>query len=385
MLIGLKIVPDFRSRDTGLYNNLARLNLPYAEAVFDISYFRQHPEPFYMLAKELYPGKFYPTVSHAFVALLASKGLLEMLFTQNIDCLERRAGVPSEKIIEAHGSFATQRCIECSEEYPDRHMKDHVTRGEVPHCRNATCGGLVKPDIVFFGEALPETFKRNTFHVSMADLVIIMGTSLSVYPFASLPEMAMEGRPRLLVNNERVGSIGARADDVLEIGSCDDGVRRLAKELGWTEELESFWRDTVGEEEADRQTRSQEKVHDEVEDEVTKLTENMGKKLKFDEEDDTKWQKATQRMAKVMDEHLGPKLQAKATEEQSKDKVGGAATEEPDSSSLVGDDAMTKSEVGVESQPRKPDERNLLEDLVARDDETSEKRVETEADAATKI
>lgn len=97
-------IPDFRSPETGLYANLARLNLPYAEAIFDISYFRENPDPFYVLAKELYPGKFYPTIAHAFIALLDEKYMLQMLFTQNIDCLERRAGVPDEKIVEAHGT-----------------------------------------------------------------------------------------------------------------------------------------------------------------------------------------------------------------------------------------------------------------------------------------
>ncbi|KAF3351141.1 ATP-dependent RNA helicase DBP10 [Verticillium dahliae VDG2] len=109
-----------------LYATLARLKLPYAEAVFDIDYFRKHPEPFYCLAKELYPGHFHPTVSHAFIALLAHKGLLLMNFTQNIDCLERRAGVPSDLIIEAHGSFATQRCIACQAPFPDDAMRRHV-------------------------------------------------------------------------------------------------------------------------------------------------------------------------------------------------------------------------------------------------------------------
>jgi NAD-dependent histone deacetylase SIR2 len=107
-------IPDFRSPDTGLYANLARLDLPYAEAVFDIGYFRKNPNPFYVLAKELYPGKFYPTIAHAFIALLDEKYMLQMLFTQNIDCLERRAGVPAEKIVEAHGetlcSVLTERC-----------------------------------------------------------------------------------------------------------------------------------------------------------------------------------------------------------------------------------------------------------------------------------
>lgn len=101
-------IPDFRSPETGLYANLARLNLPNPEAVFDISYFRTNPKPFYTLAQEMYPGKYRPTITHSFIYLLHRKGLLLKLFTQNIDCLEREAGVPSDMIIEAHGSFARQ-------------------------------------------------------------------------------------------------------------------------------------------------------------------------------------------------------------------------------------------------------------------------------------
>lgn len=279
-------VPDFRSPKTGLYSNLARLNLPYAEAVFDISYFRQHPEPFYVLAQELYPGKFHPTVSHAFIALLAQKGLLQMLFTQNIDCLERRAGVPAEKIIEAHGSFATQRCIECKTEFPDHLMKDHVFGGMVPQCDEEGCSGTVKPDIVFFGEALPSAFGENSHQTAMADLVLILGTSLSVYPFAGLPEMARQGKPRMLFNMERVGQLGRRADDVIELGSCDAGIRKLAEELGWRDELEEYWRGVVGHEEAERQLRTAKEMGGEVEDEVQKLTEGVESALRFDADSD---------------------------------------------------------------------------------------------------
>ncbi|KPM36146.1 NAD-dependent protein deacetylase hst2-1 [Neonectria ditissima] len=264
-------IPDFRSEKTGLYNNLARLNLPYAEAVFDIGYFRQHPEPFYVLAKELYPGTFQPTVSHAFIALLARKGLLQMLFTQNIDCLERAAGVPPEKIIEAHGSFASQRCIECKTEFPDDKIREHVFKGEVPHCGEKGCNGLVKPDIVFFGESLPKAFNSNTYQATMADLMLIIGTSLTVYPFAGLPEMAMQGKPRVLFNMEQVGQLGRRADDVIELGSCDAGIRKLADELGWRHELEKLWRDTVGDKEAERQLSDQKETQERLEDEVEKL------------------------------------------------------------------------------------------------------------------
>ncbi|CAK7262613.1 Sir2 histone deacetylase Hst2 [Sporothrix epigloea] len=254
-------IPDFRSPKTGLYANLRRLNLPYAEAVFSIDFFRENPHPFYILAKELYPGQFHPTVSHAFLALLSDKGLLRMLFTQNIDCLERAAGVPEDRIVEAHGSFATQRCInlDCRAPYPDKEMREHVQDARVPRCTQPGCGALVKPDIVFFGESLPPRFHElGRLPATDADLVLVLGTSLTVYPFAGLPTMAPAHVPRVLFNREAVGDLGSRADDVLALGSCDTGVRKLADALGWREELEERWRQLVGDAEADRQLSQEE-------------------------------------------------------------------------------------------------------------------------------
>ncbi|KIW10776.1 hypothetical protein PV08_10075 [Exophiala spinifera] len=273
-------IPDFRSPDTGLYSNLARLNLPYAEAVFDISYFRTNPYPFYTLAHELYPGKYRPTVTHSFISLLHKKGKLLKLFTQNIDCLEREAGVPGDMIVEAHGSFATQRCIECRTEYPDDLMREVVGRKEVPHCVNKSCGGLVKPDIVFFGEQLPEAFFRNRSLPAKADLAIIMGTSLTVQPFASLPAFVGETTPRVLINLEKVGGLGSRPDDVLLLGDCDAGVRRFADALGWREELEELWETTNPS--RDRQVPQEPKSRQEaLDDEIEKLTKDIDASLKL--------------------------------------------------------------------------------------------------------
>lgn len=285
-----------------MYANLARLNLPYAEAVFDISYFRQHPEPFYALAHELYPGKFRPTISHSFIRLLSDKGLLLKLFTQNIDCLEREAGVPESKIVEAHGSFAQQRCIECKTPYPDDLMRQAITRNEVPYCLTPQCNGLVKPDIVFFGEQLPEHFHQNRTLPANADLCIVMGTSLSVQPFASLPGFCAEGVPRLLINKERVGGLGSRADDVLLLGECDAGVRHLASALGWLEELEALWRRTNPEDDIGAQSQP-EKTRDEVlEDEINKLTAEVDKSLQLSNDHTARLRNDLGDGAKALDE-----------------------------------------------------------------------------------
>lgn len=277
-------IPDFRSPDTGLYANLARLNLPYAEAVFDISYFKNNPHPFYALAHELYPGRYRPTITHSFISLLNKKGMLLKLFTQNIDCLEREAGVPADKIVEAHGSFATQRCIECKTEYPGDLMKQNVAKKEVPHCMRKVCSGLVKPDIVFFGEALPESFHRSRSLPASADLAIVMGTSLTVQPFASLPSFVGEGTPRVLINLERVGGLGSRSDDVLVLGDCDDGVRKFADAMGWRDELEAMWADTDPDKGKPKAKEVPKSKQEELDADIEKLTKDIDKSLKINAE-----------------------------------------------------------------------------------------------------
>ncbi|KAH8818682.1 Sir2 family histone deacetylase Hst2 [Flagelloscypha sp. PMI_526] len=275
-------IPDFRSPDTGLYANLARLKLPYPEAVFEINFFRKNPVPFYTLAQELYPGKFRPTITHSFIRLLSKKGLLQKCFTQNIDTLERVAGVPGDKVIEAHGSFAHQRCIECKVEFDDVEMKRLVLAKQVPKCKE--CGGLVKPDIVFFGESLPEEFIKAIPSIQNADLMIVMGTSLTVHPFASLAFYATDDCPRVLVNLDKVGDFGSRGDDVLLLGKCDDIVIELAQALGWEKELRNLWDQTAlpeGSEEAGTTTAD---PATDVAEEVEKLTQKIGQALELNED-----------------------------------------------------------------------------------------------------
>lgn len=149
----------------------------------------------------------------------------------------------------------------------------------MPRCK---CSGLVKPDIVFFGEGLPMEFSRSSGALAEADLVLILGTSLTVYPFAALPEMCRPKTPRVLFNMEQVGDIGERADDVLKLGPCDVGVLKFAEELGWLEELNELWTEMVGEEEVGRQRKRQavagedlKEVEDEIVESLTALVEGI--------------------------------------------------------------------------------------------------------------
>lgn len=260
-------IPDFRTPGSGLYSKLASYNLPYPEAIFSIDYFREHPEPFFKLAKELYPGEFAPTKAHFLLRVLHEHGLLLRAFTQNIDTLESVAGLPLDKIVFAHGSFSTAHCTVCQAEHTMEYVRERIFRDELPRCR--LCDGVVKPDIVFYGESLPQRFfVRAQEDIPNCDLLIVMGTSLQVMPFASLADRVGPGVPRLLINREKVhvrSSIAAdpqaaalmqllgishRANDgfefdqpenkrdVLFLGACDDGAQALADALGFGEELQ---------------------------------------------------------------------------------------------------------------------------------------------------
>ncbi|CAH1126649.1 unnamed protein product [Ceutorhynchus assimilis] len=249
-------IPDFRSVGTGLYHNLAKYNLPHPQAIFELNFFQENPKPFFVLAKELYPGSFKPTLCHYFIRLLNDKGMLLRHYTQNIDTLERVAEVPEQKLVEAHGTFYTGHCLSCRKQYELEWMKERIFKDEIPICE--TCPGVVKPDIVFFGENLPDKFHDSVEDdFAKCDLLIILGSSLVVNPFAGLIDLPSSMTPRLLINNEKVGrasglksmmglSGGLEYDkkgntrDVAWIGDCDDGCQLLADKLGWGDELKAL-------------------------------------------------------------------------------------------------------------------------------------------------
>ncbi|KAI1295642.1 NAD-dependent protein deacetylase sirtuin-2 [Halotydeus destructor] len=251
-------IPDFRSPNTGLYANLQKYNLPKPEAIFDIDYFTANPKPFFSLAKELYPGKFTPTPSHYFLRLLHEKGLLKRVFTQNIDMLERVCGIPDEKIVEAHGSFHLSHCIKksCRKEYKLEWMKEKIFADLIPKCED--CDSFVKPDIVFFGEGLPPRFfQLISTDFEDCDLLLIMGTSLTVQPFASLVDSVKAHVPRLFINMTKCGEVpsymrllGMKSGfdfdskhnfrDVMCLGASDEKCGDLADKLGWKTELDAL-------------------------------------------------------------------------------------------------------------------------------------------------
>jgi len=233
-------IPDFRSKGTGLYDNLKQYNLPDPAAIFNYEYFRQHPQAFTKLAKELWPSNFCPTPAHCFVRLLQDKGLLHRHYTQNVDGLDRKVGIHEDKLVEAHGSFGAGHCIDCRAAYTEEHIRKELFKGEIVKCTK--CGGLVKPDITFFGEPLPKKFSDQALpDMKSAKVVLCMGTSLSVQPFANLAkERNSPEAKRILVNRVVPSSYKQRKDNLVLLGECDDQIWELARALGWEQELEKL-------------------------------------------------------------------------------------------------------------------------------------------------
>jgi NAD-dependent histone deacetylase SIR2 len=185
-------------------------------------------------------------------------------------------------------------------------MEIAIKEKTVPHCITEECDGLVKPEIVFFGEQLPSAFFNNRELPEEADLCIVMGTSLSVQPFAMLPHICNEDTPRLLINSEQVGGIGSRTDDVLLLGDCDGGVRKLAEALGWLEELEALWATTAPPplETASNGEETVAKTRDEMlQEEIDKITKDVEESLKLEKEQHSWLEKHIEsRLARIKDE-----------------------------------------------------------------------------------
>jgi NAD-dependent deacetylase len=178
-------IPDFRSPGTGIWENVDPMEVAHIDA------FRRDPVRFwrfYGARFALLDGK-RPNGAHLALAELERRGLLEALVTQNIDGLHEAAG--SQDIIEVHGSVAHAVCLRCDAAYAlaDVRGRMQTAADGVPRC---DCGEPLKPDVVLFGEFLPEmALTRASALAARADLLLCVGSSLEVYPIAQLPEITL--------------------------------------------------------------------------------------------------------------------------------------------------------------------------------------------------
>lgn len=196
-------IQDFRGKN-GLYKTMNANNM------FDINRFKQDPSEYYRLAKDFIYGLGVkqPSTVHRVLALLEGKGYLDAIITQNVDLLHQKAG--SRKVVEIHGTPAIHRCMNCACTMSFTEAAEIVQRSKIPQCPH--CGGVIKPDITFFGEMLPrEALEAADRHARKADLMLILGTSLIVYPAAALPEITLRNGGKIVIVNDMPTPLDERA------------------------------------------------------------------------------------------------------------------------------------------------------------------------------
>ncbi|KAG6005080.1 hypothetical protein E4U21_000407 [Claviceps maximensis] len=275
-------IPDFRSKGTGLYSKLEHLGLSDPQEVFDIDVFRQDPAIFYSVAKDIIPATDRYTPTHKFIAMLHQRGKLLTNYSQNIDNLEVKAGLPKSKLIQCHGSFGTASCVECGYQIDGQAIFPDIRAGIIPRCprciqslrrvsgsvkkrKRSSAGarrcrrrqppgqrwpsahdssdddnsdddlpqaGVMKPDITFFGEDLPDEFSERLAEHDRdkVDLVIVIGTSLKVTPVSEIVSWLPPHVPQIYVSREPVNHINF---DIDLLGDCDTVVAELCHRLKW--------------------------------------------------------------------------------------------------------------------------------------------------------
>lgn len=184
-------IPDFRSVD-GLYSQ--KFEYP-PETIISHSFYQRKPEYFFRFYREkMLPLGFEPNVTHKVLAKWEEEGRLAAVVTQNIDGLHQKAG--SKRVYELHGSVLRNYCTRCHKFYPAEFIRDS---GGVPKC---DCGGTVKPDVVLYEESLDQdTIEKAVSAIYDADLLIVAGTSLTVYPAAGLIRY-YQGNRLVLINRD---------------------------------------------------------------------------------------------------------------------------------------------------------------------------------------
>jgi NAD-dependent deacetylase len=185
-------IPDFRTPETGLWANVDPMEVAH------IDVFERDPERFWSYYRPRFQtlGDKRPNRAHEALAELERRGLIEGVITQNIDRLHRAGG--SRNVVEVHGSIETSSCTRCAVSYEIGEIDDLFDARGVAVC--SACGGGVKPDVVLFGELLPESaIVRATQLAERAELMICAGSSLAVHPVAGLPQLTLENGGELAI------------------------------------------------------------------------------------------------------------------------------------------------------------------------------------------
>lgn len=188
-------IPDFRSEDTGLWSSYNPMEVATLHA------FRHHPDQFFdwirPLARRLFAAQ--PNAAHAALAQLQAANQIHAIITQNIDGLHQRAG--ARHVIELHGNVYSGTCVSCYRVYrSDKFYSDLIDQRVIPRCPE--CGGVIKPNVILYGEALPvKALMAARRAVSRCDVLLIAGSSLEVAPASDLPMLARARQAKLIMIN----------------------------------------------------------------------------------------------------------------------------------------------------------------------------------------
>ena len=216
-------IPDFRS-PAGIWAGLDPLEYASLET------FRSDPEKVW----RFYAPRFAmltaaePNAAHRAIAELERHGLVDAVITQNIDLLHERAG--SEDVIEVHGSIRRAVCLRCGAEEPLERVLQQLESAPAPLCPD--CGAVLKPDVVFFGELLPAAALASAFELAArARLLLVVGSTLEVYPVAGLPLETVRAGGRVAIVNRGPTSFDSRASLRLD-SSAGDVLEAVVASLG---------------------------------------------------------------------------------------------------------------------------------------------------------
>lgn len=188
-------IPDFRGKG-GIYSKFD------ADKIFSLDHFFENPSYFYSMSEDFIYNldQRKPALPHIILADMETRGFVKAIITQNIDMLHQKA--MSQNVIEIHGSPRTHSCIKCGTKYDYEDIASRVHNREIPpYCDK--CNGLIKPDIIYYGESLKKEAIENAIEEAcMADLFIAVGTTLVVQPAASLPFYSLDRGGKLVIVND---------------------------------------------------------------------------------------------------------------------------------------------------------------------------------------
>ena len=245
-------IPDFRS-ETGLFKQLQdKYGMKSPEEFFQKKTFLEKPEFFYEFCKIFDLSEVKPTLTHKFMKYMIDKGIVKYVFTQNIDGLELKAKIPKEKIVFAHGSFTEGHCSKCGVKVDINLINEGINDGKIVYCN--ICGGPCKPNVVFYGEDLSEDFYQKSEESKDCDLVLILGTSLQVYPFAKIPKLLKIKSWKVVFNRDKVGNFMYNflfSNTLFIQGTTDNTILKFLKDVDLLDDFKDFLKKKFGDDNID--------------------------------------------------------------------------------------------------------------------------------------